>query len=152
MLARFYDLEPTFSAFNLLRRRVDRVLDELDGVGVRGTTLEELTRSRVPALTLTDAGGSLLLRAEVPGLEDKELQLTVHRDVLTLKGERRTEAPAESFVHRKERSAFKFSRTVTLPCAIDPERCKATLKHGVLTVELTKAADAQPRAIAVKSH
>jgi HSP20 family protein len=158
MLTRFGDIDRTFTVMDQLRRRMDRLFDEYEPArprdALRGNLADEADRSlyrgRFPRLTLSDAGSSLLLRAEVPGLSEKQIQLSIHQDVLTMSGERSSDAPEGYVAHRQERMPIKFGRTFTLPCKVDPEKSTATLKNGVLTVTLAKAPEAQPRQIAVK--
>ena len=70
---------------------------------------------------------------------------------MTIKGERQDSAPEGYSVHRKERGAFRFTRSFALPAKVDVEKVQAVLKHGVLTVTLPKAKEAQPRQISVKA-
>jgi HSP20 family protein len=93
-----------------------------------------------------------VLEADLPGLGEKDVQLTIHQDVLTLSGERKQDVPQGWFVHRQERAPLKFSQSFTLPVKVDPEKSSATMKNGVLTITLAKAAEAQPRAITVKAQ
>ena len=158
MLTRFGDFDRSFTMMDQLRRRMDRLFDDYDPPRgrdtLRGNLADEADRSlwrgRFPRLTLSDAGASLLLRAELPGLNEKQIQLSIHQDVLTMSGERGPDAPEGYVVHRQERTPIKFGRTFTLPCKIDPEKSSAVLKDGVLTVTLAKAPEAQPRQISVK--
>jgi HSP20 family protein len=157
MLTRFSDIDRTFAVMDQLRRRMDRLFDEYEPGRTRadarsgsGDEAERLWARRWPRLSLHDTGESLVLKAEVPGLGDKDVQLSIHQDVLTLSGERKAEVPEGYYVHRQERAPVKFARSFTLPCKVDPEKSNATLKDGVLTVTLTKAPEAQPRQIAVK--
>jgi HSP20 family protein len=106
---------------------------------------------RFPRLSFLDTGAALVLEADLPGLSEKDVQLQIHQDVLTMSGERRQDVPQGWFVHRQERAPVKFSRSFSLPCKIDPEKSTASLKSGVLTITLAKATDAQPRQIAVKA-
>ncbi len=106
---------------------------------------------RYPQLSFVDAGGSLVVEADLPGVDPKDLALSIHQDVVTLSGERKADAPAGYFVHRQERAPVKFSRSFALPCKVDPERSTATLKNGVLVVSLAKATEAKPRQIAVSA-
>jgi HSP20 family protein len=87
----------------------------------------------------------------MPGLSEKDVQISIHQDVLTLSGERKADAPQGWFVHRQERAPVKFSRTYSLPCKVDPEKSTASLKNGVLRIALAKSVEAQPRQIAVKA-
>lgn len=152
MLTRFDDLDRTFATMNRLRRRMDRLFDELEPSHERGRDVERMWSGRFPRWSLRDAGASLVLEADLPGLGEKDVQLSIHQDVLTLSGERKQDAPPGYYVHRQERGAVKFSRSVALPCKVDPEKSTATLKNGVLTIALAKTADAQPRQIAIKAQ
>lgn len=149
MLNRFDDFNRSFATMDHLRRSVDRLFDEMDPARTRGRDAERMWTGRFPRLSLVDSGASLVLEADVPGLGDKDVQLTIHQDVLTLSGERKQDAPEGWLVHRQERTPVKFSRSLALPCKVDPERSAATLKNGVLTITLAKAIEAQPRQIAV---
>jgi HSP20 family protein len=104
-----------------------------------------------PQVTLEDTGEALVLRAEVPGIAEKDLELHVEEATVSLRGERK-DAPREgSSVHRKERAEFKFSRSFSLPVKVAADKAEAVLKHGVLTVTLPKAEAAKPRKINVRS-
>ena len=72
--------------------------------------------------------------------------------MLTISGERKVEAPEGYSVHRQERGSVKFSRSFTFPCRIDTEKASATVKDGVLTIKLAKAAEAKPRKITVTAQ
>lgn len=159
MFARFDDFDRTFNALTHLRRQMDRVFDEYEpGRGptrdaLRGNLIDEVSRgARFPALTLEDTGATLVLEADVPGLSEKDLQLTVHQDVLSFSAKRKSDAPEGYFVHRQERAPVELARSFTLPCKVDPERCGASLKDGVLTITLTKAVEARPKQITVKAQ
>jgi HSP20 family protein len=151
MFNHFDDFDRTVAAMDQLRRRMDRAFDELEPSRARGRVAERLWSGRFPQLTLTDAGANLVLEADLPGLADKDVHLTIHQDVLTLSGERRRDVPEGWFVHRQERAPLKFSQSFSLPVKVDPEKSSATLKNGVLTITLAKAVEAQPRPIAVKA-
>lgn len=133
--------------FDALRREMNHLFFDFER-GWPGAQREE-SRSW-PRATLEDTGAALVVRAELPGVEDKALDLTVEDASLTIKGER-TDTPPEGYaVHRKERAAFRFSRSFALPAKVDVDGAQAVLKHGVLTVTLPKAKEAQPRQINVK--
>jgi HSP20 family protein len=158
MLTRFSDIDRTLSVMDHLRRRMDRLFEEYEPARQREAVRANLTdeaerlwaRGRSPRLSLADAGPSLLVKAEVPGLTEKDIQISIHQDVLTMSGERKQDAPEGYYVHRQERAPLKFARSFTLPCKVDSEKTTATLKDGVLTLTLHKAPEAQPRQIAVK--
>lgn len=152
MLTRFDDFDRTIAAMDHLRRRMDRLFDEYDPERPRGGDVERMWSARFPRLTFADAGASLVLQADLPGVGDKDVQLSIQQDVLTVSGERRHDAPQGWYVHRQERAPFKFSRSFALPCKVDPETSTATLKNGVLTITLPKAPSATPRQITVKAQ
>jgi HSP20 family protein len=107
---------------------------------------------RFPRLSFADTGAGLVLEADLPGLGEKDVQLSIHQEVLTISGERKQDAPPGSYVHRQERRPVRFSRSFALPCKVDPEKSTASLKNGVLTLTLAKASEAQPRQITVKAQ
>jgi HSP20 family protein len=104
-----------------------------------------------PAVDLTDEGGKIVVRADLPGLTEKDIELNATQNSLTLAGERKLDVPEGYSVHRQERPVWKFSRSFELPCRIDLEKVAASMKNGVLTVELGKHAAEKPRQITVKA-
>lgn len=153
MLTRFDDLDRTFAMMDQLRRRMDRLFDDYEPRRGRGAEeAERMWTGRFPRVNFTENAASLVLEADLPGLSEKDVQLTIHQDVLSLSGERRSDVPQGYVVHRQERAPVKFARTFTLPCKVDPEKSTAAIKNGVLTVTLAKAAEAKPRQIAVKAQ
>ena len=145
------DFEDVFSAMSELRERMDRVFDEAFGGRFWSGRALPFSAGAWPRANLVDAGSNLILTAEVPGLSEKDVKLTLNQDVLTVSGERNVQPPEGYTAHRQERAAVKFSRSFALPCRVDAERTSATVKNGILTVTLEKAAEAKPRQIAVKS-
>jgi len=105
-----------------------------------------------PAVNLWEEGEALHLEAEVPGLdfEDLEIFVTGHNQ-LTIKGERKAPMVANGTPHRQERPFGKFTRTVTLPFAVDENAVEARFEHGVLKVRLPKHEAAKPRKIEIKA-
>jgi HSP20 family protein len=152
MLYRFDDFEHPFAAMDLLRRRMDRLFDEIQPDREAGRDVERLWSGRFPRLSFTDTGAGLVLEADLPGLGEKDVQISIHQDVLTLRGERKEDSPPGAYVHRQERRPVRFSRSFALPCKVDPEKSTASMKNGVLTLTLAKATEAQPRQIAVKAQ
>lgn len=152
MLTRWNDFDRTFTLLDELRRRMDRVWDEYDGDGYTNPYAELARRTSWPRVNLFDTGASLVLYVEVPGVAEKDIQLTINQDVLTLRGERKPDAPEGYSVHRQERVPVKFARSFTLPTKIDPEKVIASLKNGVLSIALPKAPEAQPRQITVRAQ
>lgn len=133
----------TLGAFDLFRQ-LDRLF-----AGAEPESWEE--EARFPRVSFDDKGDAFVVRAELPGLTEKDLELTATATTLALRGERKVEAPEGYSTHRSERSSFRFARTFELPAKVDSGRVEARLEHGVLTVTLPKAPEAQPKQISVKA-
>src|SRR3954454_13977802 len=144
MFGSWNDFERTFAAMDELRRSVEQAYREENAFPVERT-------GAWPRLSLWDEGSNLVLKADVPGLTEKDVQLQLTQDVLTVTGERRSDAPEGYSVHRQERLPARSSRSFTLPVKVDGAGISASLKDGVLTVTMPKAAESQPRQITVKS-
>lgn len=154
MLTRWNDLDRTLAVLDEFRRRMDRAFADLEwrGPGYGDDGGRTLATASWPLVNVYDAGANLLVKAELPGLTEKDVQLSLNQEVLSISGERKADAPEAYSVHRQERAPFKFSRSFTLPCKIDPEKTSAAIKDGVLTITLAKAAEAQPRQITVRAQ
>lgn len=145
------ELDEMFSTMNQLRTYMDRAFeDALSGRYASGRTLP-LYAGTWPRTNLIDSGSKIILTAEVPGLTDKDIELTLNQDVLSISGQRKVQVPEGYSVHRQERAAVNFARSFALPSRVNPETASAAVKNGILTVTLEKAADAMPRQIAVKA-
>jgi HSP20 family protein len=106
----------------------------------------------VPSLDLSDRGDSLVAELEVPGMDPKEINISVTGDVLTISGEKKREREdKEHSYHLVERSYGKFSRSVQLPSTVDPDRVEASFKDGILTITLYKTEQAKTKKIEVKT-
>jgi len=104
-----------------------------------------------PAVNIYDDGESFIVRAEIPGVDKKTLEISVKGDQLTLRGERNIEPAAQDAnYHRREREGGKLRRVVTLPEAVDPEKISATYQRGVLEVVLPRSPQARERKIEVR--
>ncbi len=145
MLMRFGDIDQTFVMMDELRWRMSQLFGDFGGFGAG------LAASVWPRLNLLDTGSALLIKAEVPGLTEKDVNVTINEDVLTLSGERKPDAPEGYSVHRQERAPIQFARSLTLPCKVIPEKVSASIKDGVLSITLPKVQEAQPRQIAVRA-
>jgi len=105
-----------------------------------------------PPINVTQDDNNFYVRAEVPGIKPSELSISALRNRLSISGKR--EIPPEherASYHRKERAEGTFSRTVTLPGETDSERVDAHYTDGILTVSLSKAEQAKPRQITVRT-
>jgi HSP20 family molecular chaperone IbpA len=124
-----------FDLFNELTRHFGSLLDEpAPSPAAYGLSW--------PRVTFTDAGENFELSADVPGMTEKDVEVSIDQGVISIKGERKA---------RNGEPAMKLSRSFTLPTDIDPDKITATVQHGVLTVVLPKAAAVKPRQIEVKA-
>jgi HSP20 family protein len=138
----FADFGRPYTPQRQLRRELDRLFGEFD------RSAAEAAGSPV---SFEDQGENFVFRADVPGLAEADLQINVSGNTLTVRGERKVDAPEGFSAHRRERRAYRFDRSYELPARVDADKATATLKHGVLTLTLPKAAEAQPRQIAVRA-
>ena len=104
----------------------------------------------VPPLNAWENADGLTIEAEVPGLKMEDLELTVHDDVLTLRGKRKNDHAEGAAVLRHECEAGAFERSLRLPYPTEEAHVSATLKNGILTITLPKAEALKPRKIEVK--
>src|ERR1700746_425729 len=108
------------------------------------------TASFVPAVDIYEDPQKVVLKLEVPGIEEKDLDIRVENNTLTVKGERKFEKEEkEENFHRIERRYGSFYRALPLPSTVDTENVQANYNAGVLKVELKKKSEAQPKQIKV---
>ena len=129
-----------------LRKEMDRILerfwdaDETPMVGAWN-----------PRVDLSETKEALMLKAEIPGIEPKDLHLMIENGVITLQGEKRqeTEENGERY-YRTERNYGSFVRSLRLPANVDATKVTALFKHGVLTVTMPKAVEARGTTVPIK--
>ena len=132
-----------------LTNRVNRLLSDTLG-SFDWQLRDSATAAWVPPVDILEEADAIRIMAEVPGIDPKDVKISVEGNVLTIHGtkqqiaEQRTER-----VHRYERTYGAFERTFTLPATVDANNIKAGYEHGVLTVTLPKVEQAKPRQIAV---
>jgi HSP20 family protein len=108
------------------------------------------TASFVPAVDVYEDEKKVMLKLEVPGIDEKDLDVSVENNVLTVKGERKFEKEEkEENFHRIERRYGSFYRAFTLPSTVDTEHVQASYSAGVLKLELLKKPEAQPKQIKI---
>jgi HSP20 family protein len=103
-----------------------------------------------PAVDIYETEGEIVVKAELPGVDRKDIQLHLENNVLTIRGERRFEKEAkEDNYHRIERSYGGFSRSFSIPTTVDEEKIHADYRDGVLKVVLPKKEQAKPKQIQI---
>ncbi|HUR82369.1 MAG TPA: Hsp20/alpha crystallin family protein [Thermoanaerobaculia bacterium] len=103
----------------------------------------------VPAVDVAETQEKILVRAEVPGMKQEDIQIEFENGLLTLRGERKLEKSEGMTWHRVERVYGNFSRSFTLPRTVDPERITASYREGVLEIEVPKKEEAKPKNIRI---
>ncbi len=110
----------------------------------------ETRESWVPAVDILEKDGNLILRAEIPGMNENQIELKLEGNTLTLKGERQMEnEDKKSNYHRVESFYGSFTRSFRLPDTVDTEKIHADYKHGVLTITVPLKPEVKPREIPV---
>jgi HSP20 family protein len=106
----------------------------------------------MPPLDMVERKDEILLRVDLPGLQEKDIEVNVQDGMLTLRGERKEEREEkEEDYYYCERSLGKFSRSLPLPAGVDAEHVKATFKNGVLEVHLPRTKEAKAKKIEIKA-
>lgn len=107
-----------------------------------------------PRVDVSETSKEVKITADLPGMDEKDLDISLTREALTIKGERKTEREAkDKDFHRVERSYGSFQRVIPLPCAIDEKKVEASVKNGVLSITLPKSEETmrERRQIPVKT-
>jgi HSP20 family protein len=133
------------SLFDQFNREINRIVN---GTAAIGNTSQE--RNWMPAVDIREEDERFILAADLPGVERKDVDVTLEDGVLSIRGERnvQTEEKREGF-HRRERVHGTFLRQFTLPDTVNAEQISATVKDGVLEVIIPKQDKPEPRKIAV---
>jgi HSP20 family protein len=139
-----------FREFGMLQDRMNRLFDDAG----RGWRSDEpaATTSWSPSVDIFETEGEIVVKAELPGMDRKDIALHLENNVLSLRGERRFEKETkEENYHRIERSYGNFSRSFSIPATVDEEKIRADYKDGVLKIVLPKKEQAKPKQIKIAS-
>jgi HSP20 family protein len=137
-----------FRDINVLQDRMNRLFEDAG----RGWRSEEPAAANTwsPAVDIFEAQGEIVVKAELPGMDRKDITLNLENNVLTLKGDRRFEKETkEENYHRIERAYGGFSRSFSIPATVDEEKIRADYKDGVLKIILPKKEQAKPKQIRI---
>ncbi len=139
-----------FREMATVQDRMNRIFADMWGRN-RRTDEDYISGSWMPSVDVRETKDALEITAELPGLEPKDVEVSVENGVLTLKGSRQFEKASEGETyHRVERAYGSFERSFSLPTNVDPEKVKAAYRHGVLHLTLPKREEAKPKSIAIK--
>ena len=134
-----------------LQDRMNRLFDEsYRGARTGGTDEWALGGSWAPAVDIYEQDGNIVMKAELPGVDPKAVDIRLENNTLTLRGERKLDKEVkEDNYHRVERAYGSFSRSFTLPTVVDQGSIKAEYRDGVLKLTLPKREEAKPRQIQI---
>jgi len=165
MLTGWRDFDDAFRAIDLLQQQMDRAYDFWGGAAQPEQSLADTLRRRIlpserwrrraltawPPTNVYETKEAFVVKAEVPGLAEGDISVSVEDEALVLRGERKSEVPEGHKVHLRERGSVAFTRKFPLPVRVDVNAVTAALNDGVLTITLPKAKEALPRQITVKA-
>lgn len=136
-----------FTELQTLQDQISRVFDPSFG---RKDDESLMRGSWIPPVDVAEEGDRLILRAELPGMKQGDIEIEFENGLLTLKGERTFDSDqSDRNYHRIERSYGKFVRSFNLPRSVDPESIEASYDNGVLEVVIPKRDEAKPRQIRI---
>lgn len=145
MLMSFGEFDSMLARMAAFRRSMDHLFDEFE----QGPAAS--TQGGWPRTNMSDDGKMITVKADVPGMSPDDIDVQLQGNMLAISGKRNINAPEGYSVHRSERLPVQFSRSFTLPADVDPDKTKATVVNGVLTLELTKSEKAMPKQIEIKT-
>ena len=141
-LVRWEPLNTAITGPGNLLQGFDEALERIWGNGP--------VRRWTPAVDVYENKDSVVVKAELPGLDPKEVEISIEDGTLYLKGERKSESEDQrDGYHRLERSYGSFARAFTLPDSVDPEKVSAEYKDGLLSVTLPKREESKPKKVKI---
>lgn len=140
MVLRFTD---PFSTLLSVQRAMDDAMRS-DWFGTRTTG-----RGAYPFVNVFRQGDDFVIVSEIPGVKKEDLDIQIKGDEVRLSGTKTVDYDESASVHRRERSAGHFDRTLTLPAQIDSERVKAEYRNGILAVHLPRAESEKARSVKI---
>jgi HSP20 family protein len=136
-----------WSLLEQMRREMERTMDNRTAEGSSMATSDW-----VPAVDIKEEADSFLIKADIPGVDPKDIEVHMEDGILTIKGEKESEKKEERDGYKRvERSFGSFYRRFGLPDSADPDKITANSNHGVLEVRISKQEKVQPRKISVNS-
>jgi len=132
-----------------VRSEINRLFDSVTGQSDRDSA-GVFDGDWAPAVDILENGDKVVVRSELPGLTEKDIEVDILGDTLTIKGEKKAEnGEKDRHYHRQERLYGSFHRSIALPGEVAAEKAKASFKSGVLEIEVPKKEEAKPRQIKV---
>lgn len=147
MWARVNELEKMLNNMDIFRSRLGSAFQDFDRIADQKHPWTN--GDNYPKTNLSDTGDNLELIVEVPGVLKDNINVKIQGNYLELSGKKTREIPEGYTVHRTEREALSFSRSLTLPYEVDADQVTASLKNGILTMTLPKSEAAKPKQIVI---
>lgn len=136
-----------------LQDRLNRAFDSTLARGGREQQEELFTGTWAPPVDIYETKEKTVLKAELPGFDESQINLRFEDGILSLEGERKFEKETgDENYHRVERSYGKFVRSFTIPTNVDHEKIAASFANGILTVEFPKREETKPKAIRIQAQ
>lgn len=131
-----------------LREKMNRMFEDV--FSGRSEDKELTAGTWAPSVDIFETENELVMTAEIPGIEEKDVEIKVEDNTLSIRGERKFEKETkEENYHRIERSHGSFYRAFTLPSSVDPERIQAEQENGVLKISMPKRQELKPRKVKI---
>ena len=142
------EMRPTGTVFDMLQGEIDRLFNNYARVSP-GDSITQL----VPSVDVSESDKEIELTAELPGLEQNDVEIAVEDNVLTIRGEKKAETKREDKNFRvMERAYGSFYRAFTLPSGVEPSQISATMSNGVLKIKIPKPQQPERKKIEVKKE
>lgn len=130
-----------------MQRDIDRMFDRFRG----GISDDNNTSAWTPAVDIAEEPDKFIFHAELPGVDKKDVKITIQKNVLSVRGEKKHEEEKDGKnYHRVERSYGSFFRSFSLPSTVLSDKIEASYADGILTISIPKAEEAKPKEIEVK--
>lgn len=114
--------------------------------------VEEGSWAWSPSVDISESDGSVMVKAELPGLDAKDIDIDITGDVLTLRGEKKVEEEKkEERYYFRERHYGSFQRSFRLPAGVQSDKVKANFKNGILTIDIPKSEESKQKKIEIKT-
>jgi len=136
-----------YKCFDELQDAIDRAFDECTGFATTSTN-----KSFLPHMDVSETDDVIRIAVELPGVDEKDIDVRLADGMLTVSGEKRLLAERKTDNRLVERRYGAFSRSVAVPAGIDPSRVRTSLEWGVLTIEAPKPVPARPQRVAIEAR
>jgi len=137
---------------NTIQSEMNRLFNTFFDTSTTPGSAPTATRRWIPAMDLVETDEDFVLRADLPGLSEDDVNIELEDNVLTISGQRKAEhEERKEGYYRMERSSGSFSRSLTLPEGVDPDKVEANFARGVLEVRIPKPEQRKPRKVTISA-